>query len=388
MGLAQSADLVPISVFSAVSGELLQEVEVNPTWSLEELRLAVRAQLTRPGYTVRLLRDGSIISSVSNLEGLGLADGRARVDAVFVKERVLASVADGRGVKLWSAETGERLVTFQGHMDSVLSVAFSPRADVVLTASADGMAKVWNQESGDCILQVQACGKRVFFAAFSPDGASFITAGEDEFVKIWSSESGECLGSLWGHQSTVWCAVFAPDGQSVVTTSSDHTAKVWRRADSSCILTFREHGERVFSAAFAPEGKLVASASTSVMVWHVDTGEIVVELIGHDSAVWSVAYSADGRFICTGSHDRTLRTWSAADGRCLWCSEKARGQVYGVSFASEGSDIVSGSGDGYLRVWKQGLVDSSDTSCSDLCTWRCELAIWAHDEPVRAVASR
>ena len=38
-------------------------------------------------------------------------------------------------------------------------------------------------------------------------------------------------------------------------------------------------------------------------------------LEGHQESIMSVAYSPDGKFIASGSYDKTVRIWNLADGK-------------------------------------------------------------------------
>jgi WD40 repeat protein len=74
-------------------------------------------------------------------------------------------------------------------------------------------------------------------------------------------------------------------------------------------------------------------------------------LSGHMGTVRSVAYSPDGKFILSGSDDKTLKLWNAARGREVQMFTGNRGAVTGVAFGPDGKVAVSGSADGTLRLW-------------------------------------
>jgi len=40
-------------------------------------------------------------------------------------------------------------------------------------------------------------------------------------------------------------------------------------------------------------------------------------LEGHSGTVWSVAVSADGRHVVSGSYDKTIKVWGTQTGMCL-----------------------------------------------------------------------
>ena len=74
-------------------------------------------------------------------------------------------------------------------------------------------------------------------------------------------------------------------------------------------------------------------------------------LTGHKGAVTAVAYSPDGKFVLSGSEDKTLKLWNAEDGKEVRTFAGHRGTVTGVAFGSNGNLAFSGSVDGTLRLW-------------------------------------
>ena len=44
-------------------------------------------------------------------------------------------------------------------------------------------------------------------------------------------------------------------------------------------------------------------------------GKEILKLEGHQGAIASVVYSPDGKFIVSGSWDKTVRIWNSADGK-------------------------------------------------------------------------
>ncbi len=115
--------------------------------------------------------------------------------------------------------------------------------------------------------------------------------------------------------------------------------------------TFLGHTDGVNSVAFSANGKRIVSGSSdkTVKVWDADKGQEVFTLMGHTDKVRSVAYSADGKRIVSGSVDKTVKVWDAVKGKEIFTLKGHTGGVSSVAFSVDGKRIVSGSGRGALN---------------------------------------
>ena len=74
--------------------------------------------------------------------------------------------------------------------------------------------------------------------------------------------------------------------------------------------------------------------------------------------VRSVAFSADGERILTGSDDKTARLWDAKTGAEIYALKGHTDPVTSVAFSPDGARILTGSDDNTARLWdhRQGQV--------------------------------
>eukprot|EP00879_Flechtneria_rotunda_P023076 GHRR01024395.1.p2 GENE.GHRR01024395.1~~GHRR01024395.1.p2 ORF type:complete len:101 (-),score=22.93 GHRR01024395.1:814-1116(-) len=63
-------------------------------------------------------------------------------------------------------------------------------------------------------------------------------------------------------------------------------------------------------------------------------------LEAHTEAVYSVAFSPDGRLMATGSFDKMLHIWSVADGQLLRTHE-ADGGIFEVCWSKTGNKVAA-----------------------------------------------
>ena len=82
-----------------------------------------------------------------------------------------------------------------------------------------------------------------------------------------------------------------------------------------------EHQKEIYTIKWSPagpgsanpSGKLVlasASFDATVRLWDPATGACTHVLDKHTDPVYSVAFSADGQYLASGSFDRCLHIWS------------------------------------------------------------------------------
>jgi hypothetical protein len=135
-------------------------------------------------------------------------------------------------------------------------------------------------------------------------------------------------------------------------------------------------GSSVNAVVLAVGGKphaLSGSDDGTLRWWDLHSGQCLAVLQGHDSPVWAVALSSDGRHALSGSSDRTLRYWDLHSKQCLAVLEGHQHPVYAVALSSDGSRALSGSADRTLRYW-------------DLHSGQCLAVLKGHEDGVSAVA--
>ena len=96
-------------------------------------------------------------------------------------------------------------------------------------------------------------------------------------------------------------------------------------------------------------------------MWDVAKEEEVFTLEAHTGAVWSVAFSSDGRTLAgrtlaSGAGDETVRLWDVATGSLTATLEGHAGDVSSVVLSSDGTTLASGSQDGTALLWDLQLV--------------------------------
>ena len=137
---------------------------------------------------------------------------------------------------------------------------------------------------------------------------------------MWDAETGSLSGSRSKPLGVaVYSAAYSPDGKRIVTASGQDRAAVERRDRQANRPAARRPCGCCVGAAFSHDGKRIVTASfdNTARLWDAETGKPIGEpLEGHAGAVWSAAFSLDGkRIVVTASDDMTVRLWDAETGQ-------------------------------------------------------------------------
>ena len=78
----------------------------------------------------------------------------------------------------------------------VLALDWSPRGELLVSGSSDGMLRWWDVQSGECVRTREAHQGAVQSLRISPDGRRLASCGDDGAIQVWDLESGELLRTL------------------------------------------------------------------------------------------------------------------------------------------------------------------------------------------------
>ncbi|MFN6275813.1 MAG: protein kinase domain-containing protein [Microcystis sp.] len=118
--------------------------------------------------------------------------------------------------------------------------------------------------------------------------------------------------------------------------------------------TLTGHSNVVWSVAYSPDGRYLASGSwdKTIKIWEVATGKQLRTLTGHSDWVNLVVYSPDGRYLASGSYDKTIKIWEVATGKQLRTLNGHSDWVKSVVYSPDGRYLASGDGDNTIKIWE------------------------------------
>ncbi|HEX3148140.1 MAG TPA: WD40 repeat domain-containing protein [Gemmataceae bacterium] len=305
------------------------------------------------------------------------------------------------------------------HGDHVLGVVFSPNGKQLATASRDATVKIWDLGNGRELRTYRGSKDPVRAIAWSRDGKWVASTAGNE-IHIWDPESGKLKTALKGHDKPASAIAFAPDGQTLASGSDDTSVRLWDLAKGTETANLnadfdKKQKNQVNAITFSPNGKLVAAVNGNgqLQIWNPglekakrlvsgfdahppgpayqvafgkDTsiiytsgtdslakqwvglgpdGETIpghgrpTKLEGHTQNVTALAVSQDGKFLATGSSDKTIRLWdmTGTSARLARVYQGHSEEVASLAFSPDGQTLASGSNDQSVRLWRVSLAD-------------------------------
>ena len=328
--------------------------------------------------------------------------------AVSENGMLLASGAQDGIVRLWevpgriNTKVPQDLVSAEepwprrdlvGHQSRSLAVAFSPRGETLVSIDEAGQVLTWDTETGEQVSQWSLGVGDLRDAEFNGDASIVSVLGEDGRVRLWDlglEQEIQALGPAEGASLVVALSadaslVAAGDGAHILVWEVDSGELVqeltgmWEDVEKK--EQWLGHDEEVTALAFSPKGDQLASGSadTTIVFWDLETGEIASPSEGHWATVTTMVFSSDGGFLLSGGLDNKLRDIRAKGGKTTATFAGHLSAVRGSAYTPKGDAVLSAGDDGTVRAWdvaNQYYVHIEWSKIGFQPTWSRVLGVW------------
>jgi WD40 repeat protein len=281
----------------------------------------------------------------------------------------------------WDLSTGKPVGDPVRRADQlVLDLVPGPQGETWVVSLNDSGVFVWEAASGELL------GPQVIFsddldqdgrpdlphiAALNPEGDTLAIAVYED-LSIWDVSSGELVGRsdvLLGFPPSA--LEFSPDGSRLASAGNEWQIYFWDpRSGLSTDSWETTQTRNITSLAFSADGRFIASGSEdgTVNLFDLETGEqrlhqpgysittgqeLPAPALGHPAAVRSLVFSPDGEKLISGAEDGNMLVW---DTNTLTPATIPRpayvGPVLTLAYHPEGESFAVGGGTGSITIWQ------------------------------------
>lgn len=268
-------------------------------------------------------------------------------------------VATSVGLFLYVADTLE--VTRTLNVDeSVLSVAFSPTGEMVVTGGLNGSMQWWEADTGKFTTAFKGHRLGITDLAFTSGNQYFVTGSDDGTVRLWVPAdllnpdiNDPVPVNTWRLIDRVTSVDLNQQAQ-MVAAGSYQTVSVWDIGTGELVQTLEEFMGRISGLTMSPDGRYLAVADSSnhLRVWRtgdwIPTHDIQITQI---DLITAIGFSHDGMLVAMGGENGAVVVWDMGANTLYEPGKRYSSGVSAVAFHPDDRILVSIFQDGLLRIW-------------------------------------
>jgi len=198
----------------------------------------------------------------------------------------------------------------------------------------------------------------IYSVDFSPNGKYLAySASGDERVRVRRSVNGALVRSFSADtESGIDQVRFSPTGLAMASIWNKNrieggytlffgAMELWDGSSPPSMPSAGSHANYATCLAWTPDGLSVATGSTDreVILWDAANGQ-EIRRFDHGAWIQSVAISPDGQYLASGAADNAIKVWNIGDGSLVRSLTGHTDYVRTLGFSPDGSLLASGAG--------------------------------------------
>lgn len=235
---------------------------------------------------------------------------------------------------------------------------------MLIAIPQSGELLFWNRKEGLKRRVLKQAGKLVA-ARYIDEGKRFALVFSKPPSIYYGDVDSDKNDSTVSLASDVFKCKISTDG-NLIAVQNDRAIEIWD-VKKGVIRTKLQHEHKPFSFTFSHDGRWIATGTSNdnmVRLFDTSQGELGCELKAHtkgtiflSSAVYSLAFSPNGKWLASGGHDGRIVVWDLESRKPAWQTQLEGPPIVCSLAFSPDSNLLAGSFENAgakrgIRVWK------------------------------------
>lgn len=290
----------------------------------------------------------------------------------LIRKAFISNICEGVPLVLNRPNTwGPWVQTLFGHKDRIVSLAFSPTSQLLVSSSMDGTVRVWETKTGNC-QRILSHGYDLGDANFSPDSKQIVSIGMEK-ICLWDTDTGERIHKLYRAGRCFPLAAFAYMSKLLVSEQFDMSVSIWCTETGNLLRRLYigkdiHFGYLPHLVAFSPDLKTLALGDSAVVtIWDIEAAKEVCSFPhGRSRSLKRIAFSPNSKLLASVEWCFDYRYWHSINVWCITTGRKLKSYQDAVCNDLLEEKLVFASNTELVITTTQGLYRWQFQSSSDM----------------------
>ena len=251
-----------------------------------------------------------------------------------------------------------QLTVYTGHTGSLYALAVDTLLGYIYTSGTDGLVIRWDISlfgEGKVIAKLADAvhclyldkGANLLWIGSAKGNVHVLDLQEKKEIKLFASHTA----ALFDIQQM---------GEFIYSAGGDGCVVKYNAKDLAIEKVLKLSDKNIRCLAMNAHNGSIAAGSSDTNIYFLSKNlEVYEEIVGaHESTVFSLAFSADGKHLLSGGRDAMLQVWDIdAGGKCLHKIAAHNLHVHSIAVQPSGQYFLSSSMDKTIKIWR--LADFS-----------------------------
>lgn len=277
-----------------------------------------------------------------------------------------ASIDMGGVIIVWLTDDGKKVWDFE--CSDIEWFRWHPKALVLFTGTTDGDVYMFKVPSGECKI-CASHGIKTTTGEIMPNGTHLLAGYDDGSLKIWDLKTASSLFNI-SCDASISCITYAKSGNLIAAGSLNGSVNLISnlgkvigsfRVDSPTTSSSSQEDEgteesvSIESLTFSPDDQLLAVGSLNgkLSIWDVSSKRFrhhCEHPHGISRIIWNESTSNS---ILTSCLDGVVRSWNSRSGTLEKEWHGHRDDILDLAISTDGRYILSGSDDKTARIFER-----------------------------------